>query len=170
MTRAEELILQEEYLKNHPCRQFREPVDYQPPQKKNKKHRIKQTSKGYRKALRRNKRGLIAKITKSEQLFKDILDALEIKYNFQRIFTANGKGYIVDFYLLDYLMVVEIDGSNHNEREQDKEDDERTKELLKLHKINSVIRFNNNEVLSMNISDAKRELAIKICPFIEDLL
>ena len=172
MTRAEELALQEKYLKAHPQIKSQKTVNYKPPTKKKngKKHRQKKINKEYLKALRRNKRGLVTKITRPEQAFKDILDSLEIKYSFQRIFTVDKKGYIVDFYLVDYLMVIEIDGNNHNEIIQDKKDDERTESLLKLNKISHIIRFNNEDVLCMSVQDAKKELAIKICPFIEDLL
>ena len=120
--------------------------------------------------MKRNKRGLVARITKPEQIFKDALSCLDIKYNFQKIFIVNDKGYIVDFYLPDYLMVIEIDGDNHYENIQDQKDQKRTEDLLSLNKIIHVLRFDNQDVLSMQIDEIKRELAIKICPFIEDLL
>jgi len=176
MTRVEELARQEEYLKSHPHKIEKITAHFipKPPKtkngKKSKKHRQKKINREYLKALRRNKRGLITNITRSEQVFKTLLDVLEIDYSFQRIFTVDGKGYIVDFYLKDYLTVIEIDGNNHNEKEQDDRDNNRTDGLLKLEKINHILRFNNDEVLSMGINDAKRELAIKLCPFVEDLL
>ncbi|MDO9463794.1 MAG: DUF559 domain-containing protein [bacterium] len=176
MTRAEEIAKQEEWIKKHPSyKKPRRVVFYKSSQsnkkiKPSKKHRQKNINKEYRKALRRNKRGLITNITRSEQTFKDLLNALEIEYNFQRIFTVGKKGYIVDFYLTDYLTVIEIDGSNHNEKEQDTKDGERTDNLLKLEKIKHIIRFDNDEVLYMSINNLKRILGLKICPFIEDLL
>ncbi len=83
---------------------------------------------------------------------------------------SKRKGYIVDFYLKDYLTVVEIDGSNHAEEDQELKDDNRTQDLLNLPYIRRVTRFDNDEVLNMNINDVKKELAIRLCPFVEDLL
>lgn len=124
----------------------------------------------YLDALKRNKRGLVIRITEPERTFKNILDCLEIKYTFQKIFMVNDAGYIVDFYLPEYLMVIEIDGNNHYEEIQDHKDQERTQNLLSLKSIGHVLRFDNQDVLCMKIDEIKRILAIKICPFIEDLL
>lgn len=177
MTRTEEIAMQEEYLKTHQIQKTKKTVHYRPGQpkkkkaKKIKKSTSKKVNKDYLIALKKNKRGLITNITKPEKTFKDFLDVLEINYSFQRIFTVGKrKGYIVDFYLVDYLTIVEIDGNHHNEKGQDKKDNERTTALLKLKGINHIIRFDNEDILSMSINDIKRYLAIKLCPFVEDLL
>jgi len=135
------------------------------------KEKRETVNKNYLSALKKNKRGLTSKATKPEQAFKEFLNILDIDYSFQRIFTVSKrKGYIVDFYLKDYLTVVEIDGSNHAEEDQELKDDNRTQDLLNLPYIRRVTRFDNDEVLNMNINDVKKELAIRLCPFVEDLL
>jgi len=179
MTRDEYIELQEAFLMAHPKKRKSGVVSYNPPKKAKKPKKIKRpkkkkretVNKNYLSALKKNKRGLTSKATKPEQAFKEFLNILDIDYSFQRIFTVSKrKGYIVDFYLKDYLTVVEIDGSNHAEEDQELKDDNRTQDLLNLPYIRRVTRFDNNEVLNMNINDVKKELAIRLCPFVEDLL
>ncbi|MHB8776957.1 MAG: homocysteine S-methyltransferase family protein [Anaerolineales bacterium] len=56
-------------------------------------------------------------------------------------------GFILDFYCNEAKLCVELDGSQHNEDEQIKYDEERTKILQEKHGI-QVIRFWNNDVLN----------------------
>ena len=157
--------MQAEYLKTHKPTKVKKSSKVK---RYKRKYRPKLISDEYLKLLNKNRLGLIANITRSEKIFKEMLDTLDIKYNFQKIFTVGRNGYIVDFYLKNYSLVVEIDGDNH--KTQDEKDNKRTVDLLTSGKINHVIRFYNDEISCMTIDDLKRELAIKICPFIEDLL
>lgn len=86
--------------------------------------------------------------TPAEIRFKGILKALKIKYEFQHIVFVNEKGkfFIMDFYLPDYNVGIEIDGGYHFTHEQYLKDKERTKTILKFLKIRNIIRFNNDDV------------------------
>jgi len=81
--------------------------------------------------------------THYELLFKTLLDALSIKYEFQKVMWGNK---IVDFYLPDYRIIIEIDGGYHNNLVQKNKDLKRDTNFclggLK------VIRFTNQEVLN----------------------
>lgn len=54
--------------------------------------------------------------------------------------------YIVDFVCLDRMLVVEVDGAYHAEREQMEDDEVRTAHLEQIGF--RVVRFSNEEVLS----------------------
>lgn len=92
------------------------------------------------------KKQLVANQTKSEKVFKALLKGCGIKYIFQKIFYADKSFYIVDFYLPDYNIVVEIDGGYHNTKEQIIADRKRTGKLKKYNNIKKVIRFTNKDV------------------------
>ena len=57
------------------------------------------------------------------------------------------EGFILDFYCHEAKLCVELDGSQHNEDEQVKYDEERTKILLERKGIR-VIRFWNSDILN----------------------
>ena len=80
--------------------------------------------------------------THYELLFKVLLDALNIKYEFQKLLWGNK---IVDFYLPEYRIIIEIDGEYHNTTHQKKKDLYRDTNFY-LGSI-KVIRFKNKEVL-----------------------
>lgn len=109
-------------------------------------------------AKRRNQ--LIKNATKSELLFKDILDNLNIRYLFQKGFTA-GKGfYIVDFYLPSpYKICIEIDGGYHNTPIQIFKDKNRTKYLEESRGF-KVIRFTNDEVTKLTLEQIKERISL----------
>jgi len=88
------------------------------------------------------------KSTPSEKIFKAVLKAIGVKYEYQHIvFTDEfGKFFILDFYLPDYNVGIEIDGGYHFTHEQMLKDKERTKLILRKIKIRSILRFNNSQV------------------------
>jgi very-short-patch-repair endonuclease len=97
---------------------------------------------------------LIEKQTESEKVFKALLKASNIKYEFQKIFWVKVKSknvkkkfYIVDFYLPELETVIEIDGEYHDEVKQQKQDKFRTSVLLR-NGILKVFRFSNEDVLN----------------------
>lgn len=96
----------------------------------------------FRKELRGNKS------TESEIKFKAVLKAIGIKYEFQHIVFVNetGKFFILDFYLPDYNVGIEIDGGYHFTNEQYVKDNERTKTILKFLKLRNIIRFKNSDI------------------------
>lgn len=77
-----------------------------------------------------------------ELIFKALLDMLSIKYEFQKLLWGNK---IVDFYLPDYRVVIEIDGGYHKTLKQKDKDLRRDTDFC-LGRI-KVIRFTNQEVL-----------------------
>lgn len=99
-------------------------------------------AEGFREDLIKNK------ITPAEKNFKFVLKSLKIKYEFQHIVFVNEKGkfFILDFYLPDYNVGIEIDGGYHFTHEQYLKDKERTRTILKFIKIRNIIRFKNEEV------------------------
>jgi len=53
--------------------------------------------------------------------------------------------YIVDFVALEVGLIIEVDGAYHSERQQEEDDERRTRELKTMGF--EVIRFTNEEVL-----------------------
>ncbi len=86
----------------------------------------------------------LADPTEAETAFADILASLSIAYEREK-FIQNGDRFIlVDYYLPQHFLAVEIDGSAH--LMQPKYDIGRDKWLLDVHKIKT-IRLTNNQVL-----------------------
>ena len=82
--------------------------------------------------LRKN---LIENQTTGEKLTKAVLKALDIDYNFHKIIFGRDDLFIVDFYIPEYKMVIEVDEEIYNINEQKKVD-------IKLSKL-SEIKFVN---------------------------
>lgn len=96
-------------------------------------------------------RELIERATPAEIAFQHILVDLRIQFMFQHIFGKKSrKFYIVDFYLPQLKIVVEIDGPYHSNPVQGWRDEMRTKKLQKRYgdKVSRVIRFSNDDVLT----------------------
>jgi very-short-patch-repair endonuclease len=91
---------------------------------------------------------LIKKQTHSEKLFKAYLKSLEIRYFFQKIFYTEKSFRIVDFYLPECNVVIEIDGKYHNDNKVS--DFIRTTEL-EAYGVQKVYRFTNDETLDSEI-------------------
>ncbi len=113
--------------------------------------------------------------TKAERQFKKevmlvLKDRYNINFKFQKIvYEENGykdfKGYILDFYLPEFKLCIEIDGKSHNNKFQQQYDEVRSSLLAK--KGIKTIRFTNEEVkcpdqclknLYQNIEKRKVEL------------
>ena len=91
--------------------------------------------------LKPNARKLRKNMTKEEKhLWYDFLRSHPARFTRQRIL---GK-YIADFYSAKANLVIELDGSQHNEEEIAQHDAERTK-FLKEYGI-QVLRFKNHEI------------------------
>lgn len=87
-------------------------------------------------------------VTKYEDLLKNILDELNIYYLRQKGFYVQDKKYfyITDFYLpKPYKIVLEVDGSSHNNKEY--KDMLRDYTLLSERKIKT-FRFKNEDILN----------------------
>lgn len=82
--------------------------------------------------------------TDAEKAMQDILTNKGIKYEFQKPCLVFGACYIMDFYLPDYGICIEVDGDYHNTFEQLVKDKERTNNLAITGIL--VVRFTNEEV------------------------
>lgn len=90
---------------------------------------------------------LTKKATGSEALFRNILSGLKIRYEFQHIVFVKGfKFFILDFYLPDYNIGIEIDGGYHFTEEQYLKDCERTDAILKDIKLRDIVRIYNSTI------------------------
>ncbi len=102
----------------------------------------------YKMELRRKLRKTM---TKSETILWKYIKGEQLLVKFRR--QVSIKNYIVDFYCPQLKLIIEVDGSTHNEEEVFKKDIERDKILqdlgFKIIRYNSERVFNNlNEVLS----------------------
>ena len=128
--------------------------------------------------LCKNKARMKWRPTKAEKQFKQsVLMVLQkrhgIRFESQRIIYESKskndfKGYILDYYLPDYKLCIEIDGKSHNNRFQRQYDEVRASLLAK--KGIKTIRFTNEMVLTTDdcikelhgiLEDRKRELSIR---------
>ena len=96
-----------------------------------------------RKALKDKRRALRSNPTRAEYEMWHGLRSQRSGYKFRR--QQSLSPFIVDFYLPEYKLVVEIDGASHDDVDQKKYDDRRT-EYLQNNGI-EVIRFTDGEVL-----------------------
>lgn len=96
---------------------------------------------------------LVQRATPAEIAFQHILIDLRIQYEFQKVFGKNSKFRIVDFWLPQLRMVVEIDGGYHSNPIQGWKDSQRERSLLKQHrgKIKRIVRFTNEEVKDVDL-------------------
>lgn len=86
---------------------------------------------------------LIKKQTEGEKKFKSYLKSLKIDYSFQKIFYIDNSFRIVDFFLPECNVVIEIDGGYHNNTKI--KDIIRTGELERFG-VQKVYRFKNEEL------------------------
>lgn len=93
-----------------------------------------------------NKAKLTQTSTSAERKFIGSLKSNDIKYEFQKICYYEDKYYIVDFFIPESKIVVEIDGRYHDDSKQQADDELRTRRLIKLCGVSKVIRFTNNEL------------------------
>ena len=93
------------------------------------------------------------KATKSELLFIAKLKYYSIKYEFQKPLSYGISFYIADFFISDYNIIVEIDGSSHNSDKQ-KIIDER-KDNFYRSKGYKVLRIKNEDVDTYNTKSLK---------------
>lgn len=111
-------------------------------------YRILDVAKKYRDEL-------VEKQTDSEKIIKAHLKSLNVKFEFQYIvFIDDNKFFIVDFFLPDYNIVLEIDGGYHSEIMQKIKDEERIKRLRKLG-IKKVERLTNFECVETEFTRNK---------------
>lgn len=82
--------------------------------------------------------------TPSEQIVIKLLNANEIKYEFQKTCNVCGRNYIMDFFLTEQKICLEIDGGYHYTQEQLLKDRQRDNDMARCGIL--VIRLTNEEV------------------------
>lgn len=115
--------------------------------------------------LEQKAKHLTKNATKWELSLKDTL--LELKYHFKMqvpvIFENKRtiKGYILDFLLPDYQLVIEVDGKQyHSSKEQIKNDNRRTKHLKSMGY--DVLRFTNSQITNFTKDHISKAIKAKI--------
>lgn len=83
--------------------------------------------------------------TPEELYLKELLDALNVDYIFQKGFLSGDFFCIVDFYLPKYKLCIEIDGGYHTTEKQKKRDWAKDKYLKETRRFR-VLRLTNEEV------------------------
>ena len=105
--------------------------------------------------LSEKKESLIKNQTPQEVRIKAVLKSLNITYEFQKIFMDGVNGYIADFYLPIYNLVIEVDGYHHYTSEGKRKDKKRTRELVKYSKIKGILRLPNKQASVISDTDLK---------------
>ena len=93
-----------------------------------------------------NKHALTINATSTELKMKLLLNELGVKYEFQKIYYVGYSFYIVDFYIPEYNLVVEIDGQQHYNWNDKIYDRLRTENLVYLNGVKRVVRFDNKDL------------------------
>ena len=99
--------------------------------------------------------------TKWETSLYTTLKDLHYKFKFQvPVICAEKHGYILDFLLTDYNLVIEVDGNFHNFPQQRKKDNLRTRRLKKegFH----LIRLMNSQISKYSAQDIDNIIKSKI--------
>ena len=132
-----------------------------PEERKRHRDRIK----GYREKRLANR-------TPAETAFVGFLKKRRIRFTPEKIMKVGyGKHRLIDFYLPDFNIGVEIDGGYHLTAEQFLKDYERTQRLkLKVGKYIDEIRFTNDEVLNGNPEELEKRIVFTVFPFAEKWL
>jgi very-short-patch-repair endonuclease len=90
--------------------------------------------------------------TPTERLFKARLKALGIKYEFQKIVYYKASYFIVDFYIIDRGLIIELDGEYHDNLKQKLKDSKRT-EILNSLGYKRMLRISNKNAGNLSESD-----------------
>lgn len=84
-----------------------------------------------------------------ERKMKVILSDMGIKYEYQKVFCINNKFYIADFYVPKNNVIIEVDGTSHDDIKGLKRDRERDNAFAR-HGVLTV-RFRTHEVVDGNV-------------------
>ena len=111
----------------------------------------------YFKNVRNNASKMRSSLTKSEQHFLNAISMIpNLNIEIQKVIECYGCIFIVDFYLKNYNLAIEIDGEYHWSLEQQKKDKKRTEELSRVNI--SVERFTNKQVDKLTTSELKNKI------------
>ena len=132
---------------------------------KNKKQRIYKSPEAKKKAHEKTLNYIAGKFkkelqdneTSEEKRVEQALQSLNIKYNFQKVFPNITSFYIVDFYLPEYNVVIEVDGLHHLIPEKKISDSIRDLDLIRIGNVNKVIRILNPET-RCSLAELKKKI------------
>lgn len=98
--------------------------------------------------MRERRTQLKSNATPAEKKLRQILYSLRIQHQFQKAFCLRKKRlFIVDFYIPQYKLAIEVDGSHHQSDLKQQGYDEYRTNLLELNRDLRVVRFTNQDVL-----------------------
>ncbi len=97
---------------------------------------------------------LIKNQTEAEKKLKILLKLNNVIYEFQKIVYTKRTYRIVDFYIPSIKLMIELDGSQHNNQEGILKDNLRYKELKEVGYFN-LKRFTNSQIFSMTELEVK---------------
>jgi very-short-patch-repair endonuclease len=101
-----------------------------------------------RRLMNERRAQLKSNATPAEKKLRQILYSLGIQHQFQKGFFLKWKRlFIVDFYLPQHKLAIEVDGSHHTSDLKQLDYDEYRTNLLELKRNLKVIRFTNQDVL-----------------------
>ncbi len=118
---------------------------------------FKRKEEGRKSKLTFYRHKLIKYSTLSERIFEEILKKNNIEYVFQKDFNIGDKLFIVDFYLPQLKICIEIDGPYHEQNTR-KEADEIRESWIKREHNTKFLRFKNNEIRINNEDKIIREI------------
>jgi very-short-patch-repair endonuclease len=96
--------------------------------------------------------------TPAEIHIKKLLNEIGVEYEFQKvIFVPKSEFFILDIYLPQLHLYIELDGSHHYTDEGMLKDTKRFKKLMSVG-FNKELRFSNNMALSFDVEDLKKIL------------
>lgn len=93
---------------------------------------------------------LLDKQTPSEKVFKKKLIKAKIKFEEQKVIYFKDSFFIVDFYLPDYKLIIEVDGGYHYTKDKLKSDRIRTINLKKIG-YKYLLRYSNKKAETITI-------------------
>lgn len=121
----------------------------------------KQRAKTLRKRTLKRVRGFqqenISNPTPGEHAFKVKLDTIGMDYEQQKLFNVNTKKNpqykLVDFYVPQMKLIIEIDGGYHSTPAQAKKDFIREQQLIRKPGVFNIVRFTNREAFKLSEDD-----------------
>lgn len=137
---------------------------YSNPYCKPTKAKKKREQKKKQKVARVYSHDLKERATGAECVFANILSRNNINFVSQRPFMRGDTFAIVDFWLPDYGVIVEIDGGYHCDPAQIKKDEARTADLMRKGKVKGLVRFTNEQVMG-DEDNLMKELARNVVPW-----
>jgi very-short-patch-repair endonuclease len=125
-------------------KKYIENLEKEKKQEKKISGKIKRNKKGAKWASMKQKK----LNSKYENIIKELLDSISVKYVWQKPFFDENRFIAVDFFIPSKNIVLEIDGQQHYKGNSVEYDIKRTAYLKKRHGIKRVVRVANTDVIN----------------------